>query len=109
VLGANWPAQEAFENIPLHNRWIYQSRPALPLETVDAQMVAAAGKPPIPSCSAPADLPPSRETKSGTVRIADSRATSSCRRRSRPRVEVKPKRARDALASNADEWAYFLR
>jgi oxalate decarboxylase family bicupin protein len=44
---------EAFENIPLQNRWIYQSnRPALPLETVEAQMAAAVGKPP-PSLRVP--------------------------------------------------------
>src|ERR1700732_2493575 len=36
---------EVFKNIPLHNRWIYQSNPpAPPLETVEAQMAAAAGK-----------------------------------------------------------------
>ena len=44
---------EAFENIPLQNKWIYQSNmPAPSLETVDAQMAAAAGKPPNRSCSA---------------------------------------------------------
>src|SRR5271167_3667322 len=38
---------EAFKNIPLHNKWIYQSNIlAPPLSTVEAQIAAAAGKPP---------------------------------------------------------------
>src|SRR6201998_526186 len=47
VLAKNFgvPA-EAFKNIPLQNKWIYQTNtPALPLETVSAQMAAIAGKP----------------------------------------------------------------
>src|SRR6516225_12452908 len=48
VLAKNFgvPA-EAFKNIPLHNRWIYQSKiPAPPLSAVESQIAAAAGKPP---------------------------------------------------------------
>ena len=41
--------EEAFKNIPVHNKWIYQSNtPAPPLAEVQAQMAAAAGKPPNP-------------------------------------------------------------
>jgi oxalate decarboxylase len=102
---------EAFENIPLHNRWIYQSnRPALPLETVEAQMAAAAGKPPHPFVFRLADLPPSRETKSGTVRIADSRNFIVSKTIAATRVEVKPGGLREMhWHPNADEWAYFLK
>jgi oxalate decarboxylase len=40
---------EAFKNIPLHNRWIYQSDlQAPPLDAVEAQMAAVAGKAPNP-------------------------------------------------------------
>jgi oxalate decarboxylase len=101
---------EAFENIPLHNRWIYQSnRPAPPLETVEAQMTAAAGKPPHPFVFRLADLPPSRETKSGTVRIADSRNFIVSKTIAATRVEVKPGGLREMhWHPNADEWAYFL-
>ena len=52
VLAKNFgvPA-EAFKNIPLHNRWIYQSDlQAPPLDAVEAQMAAVAGKPPNPFC-----------------------------------------------------------
>jgi oxalate decarboxylase len=102
---------EAFKNIPLHNRWIYQSnRPAPPLETVEAQMAAAAGKPPHPFVFRLADLPPSRETKSGTVRIADSRNFIVSETIAATRVEVKPGGLREMhWHPNADEWAYFLK
>ena len=64
---------EAFKNIPLHNRWIYQSDlQAPPLDAVEAQMAAVAGKPPNPFVFRLGDMAPNRETKSGTVRIADS-------------------------------------
>ena len=63
---------EAFANIPLQNKWIYQSNKAAPpLETVDAQMAAAAGKPPNSFVFSLADMQ-RRELKSGTVQIADS-------------------------------------
>jgi oxalate decarboxylase len=102
---------EAFKNIPLHNRWIYQSdRPAPPLETVEAQMAAAAGKPPHPFVFRLADLPLSRETKSGTVRIADSRNFIVSKTIAATRVEVKPGGLREMhWHPNADEWAYFLK
>src|SRR6476661_500762 len=59
VLAKNFGVpEEAFKNIPLQNRWIYQSnRPAPPLETVEAQMAAAAGKPPHPFVFRMGDLP----------------------------------------------------
>jgi oxalate decarboxylase len=102
---------EAFKNIPLRNRWIYQSnRPAPPLETVEAQMAAAAGKPPHPFVFRLADLPLSRETKSGTVRIADSRNFIVSKTIAATRVEVKPGGLREMhWHPNADEWAYFLK
>jgi oxalate decarboxylase len=61
---------EAFKKIPVHNKWIYQTDTAAPpLATVEAQIAAAAGKPPNPYVFRLADMKPSRETKSGTIRI----------------------------------------
>ena len=41
--------EEAFKNIPVHNKWIYQSNTSAPsLAEVEAQMASAAGKPPNP-------------------------------------------------------------
>jgi oxalate decarboxylase len=41
---------EAFRNIPVNNKWIYQG-PAPLLSTVKAQIASAAGKPPDPFVS----------------------------------------------------------
>jgi oxalate decarboxylase len=102
---------DAFKNIPLQNKWIYQSdQPAPPLETVEAQMAAAAGKPPNPFVFRLADLPPNRETKSGTVRIADSSNFLVSKTVAATRVVVKPGGLREMhWHPNADEWAYFLK
>jgi len=101
---------DAFKNIPLHNKWIYQSnQPAPPLETVEAQIASAAGKPPNPFVFSLADLPPNRETKSGTVRIADSNNFLVSKTIAATRVTLKPGGLRDMhWHPNADEWAYFL-
>jgi oxalate decarboxylase len=102
---------EAFKNIPLHNKWIYQSnQPAPPLETVERQMAAAAGKPPNPFVFSLADRPATRETKSGTVRIADSSNFLVSKTIAATRVVVKPGGLREMhWHPNADEWAYFLK
>jgi len=82
---------DAFKNIPLHNKWIYQSnQPAPPLEAVEAQIATAAGKPPNSFVFSLADMQPSRETKSRTVRIADSSNFFVSKTIAATRVEVKP-------------------
>jgi oxalate decarboxylase len=102
---------EAFKNIALHNKWIYQSnQPAPPLETVEAQMAAAAGKPPNSFVFRLAEMPPSQETKSGTMRIADSSNFFVSKTIAATRVVVKPGGLREMhWHPNADEWAYFLK
>jgi oxalate decarboxylase len=102
---------EAFKNIPLHNKWIYQSnQPAPSLETVEAQMAAAAGSPPHPFLFPLGEMPPSHETKSGTVRIADSSNFLVSKTIASTQVVVKPGGLREMhWHPNADEWAYFLK
>jgi oxalate decarboxylase len=101
---------EAFENIPLQNKWIYQSnRPAPSLETVDAQMAAAAGRPPNSFVFSLADMQ-RRELKSGTVQIADSTNFLVSKTIAATRVTVKPGGLREMhWHPNADEWAYFIK
>src|ERR1700737_1324087 len=82
---------EALKNIPLHNRWIYQNNiPAPPLPTVETQMAAVAGKPPNPFVFRLGDMQPNRETKSGTVRIADSTNFHVSKTIAASQVTVKP-------------------
>jgi oxalate decarboxylase len=112
VLAKNFgvPA-EAFKNIPLHNRWIYQTNtPALPLAAVEAQMAAVAGKPPNPFVFRLGDMAPNRETKSGTVRIADSTNFLVSKTVAASMVTIKPGGMREMhWHPNADEWLYILK
>jgi oxalate decarboxylase len=112
VLAKNFgvPA-EAFRNIPVHNKWIYQSNiPAPPLPTVKAQIASAAGKPPNPFLFRLADMPPSSETNSGTVRIADSSNFLVSKTIAATQVTIKPGGVRAMhWHPNADEWLYILR
>ena len=79
------------KNIPVHNKWIYQSNsPAPPLPTVEAQIAAVAGKPPNPFVFRLTDMQPNRETKSGTVRIADSTNFLVSKTIAATRVTIKP-------------------
>ena len=112
VLAKNFgvPA-EAFKNIPLHNKWIYQTNtPALPLTAVEAQMAAVAGKPPNPFVFRLGDMAPNRETKSGTVRIADSTNFLVSKTVAASMVTIKPGGMREMhWHPNADEWLYILK
>jgi oxalate decarboxylase len=101
---------DAFKNIPLHNRWIYQSnKPAPALATVQAQIAAAAGNPPHSFVFRLADMPPNPETKSGTARIADSTNFLVAKNIAAVRVTVKPGGLREMhWHPNADEWLYII-
>jgi oxalate decarboxylase len=102
---------EAFRNIPLQNKWIYQSsEQAPPLETVEAQIAATAGKPPNPYVFGLADAPTIRETKSGSVRLADSTNFLVSKTIAATMVTVKPGGLREMhWHPNADEWQYYLK
>ena len=102
---------DAFKNIPLHNKWIYQSNiPAPPLPTVEAQIAAVAGKPPNPFVFRLGDMQTSRETKSGTVRIADSTNFLVSKTIAATRVTIRPGGLRDMhWHPNADEWNYWIK
>jgi oxalate decarboxylase len=112
VLAKNFGVpEEAFKNIPLHNKWIYQSNiPAPPLATVEAQIAAAAGKPPNPFVFRLGDMPPKQETKSGTVRVADSTNFLVSKTIAATQVTVKSGGLRAMhWHPNADEWTYIIK
>jgi oxalate decarboxylase len=111
VLAKNFGVSvDAFKNIPLHNRWIYQSNEPPSLKTVDAQIAAAAGAPPNPFVFRLADMQPNRETKSGTIRIADSTNFHVSKTVAATLVTIKPGGLREMhWHPNADEWQYYLK
>jgi oxalate decarboxylase len=95
----------------VHNKWIYQSNiPAPPLPTVKAQIAAAANTPPNSFVFRLADMPPTRETKSGTVRIADSTNFLASKTIAASQVAIKPGGVRAMhWHPNADEWLYIVK
>jgi oxalate decarboxylase len=110
VLAKNFRVSvDAFKNIPVHNKWIYQSNEPPPLKTVDAQIATAAGSPPNPFVFRLADMQPSRETTGGTVRIADSTNFHVSKTIAATLVTIKPGALREMhWHPNADEWQYYL-
>src|ERR1700722_1832945 len=105
--------EEAFKNIPVHNKWIYQSKleqPAPPLAEVEAQMASAAGKPPNPFVFNSDQFKTIHETKSGSVRLADSTNFLVSKTIAATRVTIKPGGLRAMhWHPNADEWLYILK
>src|ERR1700732_3640479 len=63
---------EAFKNIPLQNRWIFQGEVPGPLAVDQAAVKSAAGEPPFPFTFALSDMKPNKITAGGQVQIADS-------------------------------------
>jgi oxalate decarboxylase len=103
--------EEAFKNIPVHNKWIYQSNtPAPPLAEVQAQMASAAGKPPNPFVFKSDQFKKIHETKSGSVRLADSTNFLVSKAIAATVVTIKPGGLREMhWHPNADEWNYWLK
>jgi oxalate decarboxylase len=102
---------DAFKNIPLHNKWIYQSDvPAPRLAAVEDQIAAVAGKPPNPFVFRRADFKPLVDTKSGSVRLADSTNFLVSKTIAATVVTIKPGGLRDMhWHPNADEWNYWIK
>jgi oxalate decarboxylase len=102
---------DAFKGIPQQNKWIYQSsQEAPPLAEVDAQMASRAGKPPNPFIFHLSDTTPVKETRSGSVRVADSTNFLVSKTIAATLVTVKPGGLREMhWHPNADEWQYYLK
>jgi oxalate decarboxylase len=102
---------DAFKGIPQQNKWIYQSNQEAPsLADVDAQMASRAGKPPNPFIFHLSDTTPVKETKSGSVRVADSTNFLVSKTIAATLVTVKPGGLREMhWHPNADEWQYYLK
>jgi oxalate decarboxylase len=102
---------DAFKNIPTRNRWSYQSNiQAPPLERVEDQVAAAAGKPPNPYVFRAENFKALVDTKSGTVWLADSTNFLVSKTIATTVVTIKPGGLRDMhWHPNADEWNYWIK
>jgi oxalate decarboxylase len=111
VLAKNFgvPA-EAFKNIPLDNLWIFQGEEPGPLAADELAVQSTRGLPTHPFIFSLGSLPPARQTKGGSVQIADSRNFNVSTTVAAALVTVKPGGLRELhWHPNADEWQYYIK
>jgi oxalate decarboxylase len=101
---------DAFKNIPLTNRWIFQDKEPAPLADIENAIAADAGRPPSPFVFSLSSMQPSRVTKGGTVQIADSTNFHVAKTVAAALLTIKPGAMREMhWHPNADEWQYYLK
>src|SRR5882762_5321251 len=111
VLALNFgvPA-DAFKNIPLDNLWIFQGEDPGPLPADQRAVLSARGQPPHPFIFSLSELAPIRQTRGGSVQIADSGNFKVSKTVAAALVTVKPGAMRELhWHPNADEWAFFIK
>jgi oxalate decarboxylase len=111
VLAANFgvPA-ESFKNIPLEQLWIFQGEDPGPLAADQKAVKSAKGEPPHPFIFSLGDMTPVRQTKGGSVQIADSRNFNVSTTVAAALVTVKPGGIRELhWHPHADEWQYYVK
>ncbi|MGC5799064.1 cupin domain-containing protein [Sphingomonas sp. NFX23] len=108
VIGKNFGvAADAFQNIPLHPRWIFQGKePGDLAADREASGVAQGGEPVIFRMSR---SQPVKQTAGGVIRIADSTNFPISKTIAAAMVTVKPGALREIhWHPNADEWQYWM-
>jgi len=110
VLGKNFGvAEPAFKNLPKQELFIFQT--ALP-GTLEANQKAAAGglgKSPADFAFRTMEMPPTKRTKGGEVRIVDSSTFKASANIAMAMVTLRPGGLRELhWHPNADEWQYYI-
>jgi oxalate decarboxylase len=101
---------EAFRNIPLQDRWIFQGKVPGPLAEAQAAVASQAGTPEFPFVFSLSEQPPASANKSGQVQIADSSNFRISKTIAAGLVTVKPGGLRTMhWHPNADEWQYYMK
>ncbi|WP_321842092.1 oxalate decarboxylase family bicupin [Paraburkholderia bannensis] len=110
VLAANFNVpQDAFKNIPTDNLWIFQGDDPGSLAAAQAAVKSPLGAPDFPFVFSLGSMKPFKETKGGTVRIADSRNFKVSTNIAAAMVTIKPGGLRELhWHPNADEWQYWI-
>src|ERR1700731_4739619 len=98
---------ETFAKIPLHQLWIFQGKLPGALDVDRAAVREPEGFPPNPFTFSLGSMPPTRQTKGGEARIADSRNFVVSKTIAAALVTVRPGGLREMhWHPNADEWQY---
>jgi len=111
VLAENFGLPErAFKDIPTTNLWIYQADTPVP-SLAEAQRAVASplGEPEFEFTFSMSSMKASRVTRSGSVKIVDSRNFPVSKTIAAALVTVKPGGLRELhWHPNADEWQYYI-
>ena len=100
---------ETFAKIPLHDLYIFQGEMPGPLGADQQAAAGNAGKMPVSSTFALGSMPPTKKTKGGEARIADSRNFPAAQTIAAALVTVHPGGLREMhWHPNADEWQYYI-
>jgi oxalate decarboxylase len=101
---------EAFRNIPLQNRWIFQGQVPGPLAEEQAAVASKAGAPEFPFTFSLSGVTPTSVSASGSVQIADSSNFRVSKTIAAGLITVKPGGLRTMhWHPNADEWQYYMK
>src|SRR6266481_6381858 len=101
---------EAFSQIPLHDRYIFQSNLPGPLAADQAAVLGPKGPPKNPFTFSLKGQPFRRETAGGTVQVADSTNFLANRFIAAALVTLRPGGLRELhWHPNADEWQYYIK
>ncbi|WP_229681130.1 cupin domain-containing protein [Neoroseomonas lacus] len=109
ILAANFgvPA-DSFRDIPLTDLWIFQGTEPGPL-AADQAAVRSGGTPPEPFTFSLASLPPLKESRGGSIRLADSSNFKASKTIAAGLETIKPGGVRTMhWHPNADEWQYYI-
>jgi oxalate decarboxylase len=100
---------ETFSKIPLHDLYIFQGQMPGSLEGNQRQAAGDAGEPVLRSTFQLNEVAPTRETRGGLVRIADSSNFKASKTIAAAIVTIHPGGMREMhWHPNADEWQYFI-
>jgi oxalate decarboxylase len=111
VLALNFglPA-DTFKNIPLDQKWIFQGVDPGPLAANERAVQSAKGAPPSSFLWPMSRMAAARESRGGSVKIADSRNFTASKTVAAALVTVKPGAMRELhWHPHADEWQYWLK
>ncbi len=99
----------AFQNMSLDDRWIYQGSEPPPLAQVQREIASPLGKPELEFTFSTSKMAPTRQTKSGSVKIVDTRNFPVSTTIAAGIVTIKPGGLRELhWHPNADEWQYWV-
>lgn len=110
LLAANFGVpEEVFKNIPLTDLWIFQGEEPGSLSD-DQEAVSSGGLPPQPFSYRLGAANPLKNTRSGNIKLADSKTFKVSKTIAAALETIKPGAVREMhWHPNADEWQYWIK